>query len=258
MKVLQPWNTKNYYDKASAGSKSGGRLQQILNRLSKKNTRILDVGCGEGTRLSNLIRKSSHLYGIDASEYAIRRAKKQYPDIHFKSGNAEDLSYKNESFDVVYSAYVLEHLSNPRAVIDEMVRVTKNDGTIVLAAPNYGSPNRSSPVYLGNRLVKLLKGFITDYMKQINPDTDLNWEPVVPREDMYEMDTDTVVEPYARSLVSYLSFKGLTILEVNTCWEEELEGAKMQQKIFRKLAEWNIYPFVYWGPHILVVARKKN
>jgi glycosyltransferase involved in cell wall biosynthesis/SAM-dependent methyltransferase len=50
-------------------------------------------------------------------------------------GNAERLPYKNDQFDWVYSAHCLEHLDYPENAIEEMIRVLKPDGTLILYLP---------------------------------------------------------------------------------------------------------------------------
>ena len=45
---------------------------------------------------------------------------------------------------------------------------------------------------------------------------------------------------------------------VSTCWDQEIKGAKIIQKFFRRLGEMKIYPFQYWGPHIVVKFVKND
>ena len=86
----------------------------------------------------------------------------------------------------------------------------------------------------------------------------LDWKEVEPIFDKadYEMDFDSTIEPYLGTLVEYLSMNKMKIIEMDSVWERELEVAKLHQKIFRFLGEKAIYPFKFWGPHLLVVAEK--
>jgi len=54
-------------------------------------------------------------------------------------GIGEDLPFADESFDIVFSIAVLEHVQDPGEVIREAIRVTRPGGTIVMNAPNYWS-----------------------------------------------------------------------------------------------------------------------
>lgn len=253
--VKNVWSKDEYYDFAAKGSSDVNHPVMInLKQISKNKTNLLDMGCGEGTRLANIADKGTNVYGIDISPKAIEIAKKKYPKFNFHVGNLEKLPYANEKFDLVYSAFVLEHLDNPKKAIKEGIRVLKKGSSILVAAPNYGAPNRASPPFKGNRFLKLVTGFVKDFV----PSKSLNWQKVKPIADSekYESDWDTVVEPYAGSLARYLRGLGLTVTQCSTGWRMERKNASLLQRIFRMLGEAGIYPFKNWGPHLLVIARK--
>lgn len=258
-KPLDAWQSENYYHLAGEASldvSHPGMKELII--LSKGAGSILDLGCGEGSRLNLLKDKNKKLVGIDISEQGIRMARTQYKDIEFFSGDLEELPFKTQEFDLVFSAFVLEHLTNPAKVLDEALRVLKKGGKIVLIAPNYGAPNRCSPPYKDSRLQKLLNGFLSDLFSIYSKDRNLNWNKVEPisKKNRYEIDWDTTIEPYIRSLNDYLSQKNVRIININSCWIEELKSVKFHQKIFRFLGEKGIYPFVFWGPHLVLVGEK--
>lgn len=97
---------------------------------------VLDAGCGEGftlTRLSvNKIGKK--LEGVDFSEDSILIGKKIHPHITLNIGDIYKLPYKNDSFDLVISTEVLEHLSKPEEAFREILRVSKK--YCLLSVPN--------------------------------------------------------------------------------------------------------------------------
>jgi 2-polyprenyl-3-methyl-5-hydroxy-6-metoxy-1,4-benzoquinol methylase len=88
---------------------------------------ILDVGCGEGFTLKKL--KDNHIgkkfEGIDNLDSAIAIGNKVHPDITIKNGDIYDISYKDNSFDLVLCTEVLEHLEDPEKALKELKRVTK-------------------------------------------------------------------------------------------------------------------------------------
>ena len=262
MKELSSWKTKEYYLKAKEGSLEFSHPgMKILQRYINKNDvyKILDIGCGEGTRLAGLINKNKEKEGrgIDISNTAIQMAKKNYPYLNFIKSDLENIPFKNDTFDLCYSAYVLEHLDNPEKLLEEARRLLKSNGVLILIAPNYGSPNRSSPCYKGSRIKKLVFGYIKDLLK-IFSNNKLDWNKVTPisSKKKYEIDWDCQTEPYLGSLINYLKKKGFNILEYSSCWEEESNRSSMVQKVIYLLARIKIYPFYYWGPHFVVVARK--
>ena len=243
-----------YYRTARKGSLDVSHPgMKILLKLARDADSTLDLGCGEGTRL-NLLATRGQGVGVDISSKAISLAKKKYPNFDFRVGDLEKLPFKEKSFDLVYSAFVFEHLDNPEKVIKEAIRVLTPGGKLVVIAPNFGAPNRSSPPFKGSRLVKLLAGFI----KNMLPGKSLGWAKVMPiaTAGAYEIDWDTTIEPYLGSLMGFLKSLQMKIISYDSCWNEELKGAGYLQRLFRFLGEKGIYPFNLWGPHLVLVVQK--
>lgn len=252
--LINKVRNQKYYSIANKGSGELDHpaMKHLLN-ISKEADKILDLGCGEGTRLNFVVPNGKIGYGIDINKTGIEIAKKKYPH-NFQIGDLEKLPYKDSSFDLVYSAYVFEHLENPEKVVKEGLRVLSKGGYFLVVCPNYGSPNRASPPFRGSRIRKFMRGIIND----IFPSNNLNWNKVDPiaTENEYDIDWDTTIEPYLGSFEKYLIRKGLKVMYSNSCWEKEEKKAKYLQKLFRLLGESNIYPFNKWGPHLFLVAKK--
>ena len=119
------------------------RLPLYLEVGLKDAELVLDVGCGSGvvTRdIANLTK--GKVIAIDGSKDMINVANevlKRYSNVELRLGNAENLPFKNDIFDIVTCNLLLMWADNPQKVVDEMARVTKNNG-IVLATlePDYG------------------------------------------------------------------------------------------------------------------------
>lgn len=255
------WRSEVYYQLAKKGSLDIKHpAMVVLQKLAGVSNRILDLGCGEGTRLYTIAGTPKKAVGVDISETAINLARKSYPKINFVVADLEKIPLKKNSFDLVYSAYVLEHLTNPSKVLLEAIRLTSKSGYLVLVAPNYGAPNRASPPFRGSRLLKFVRGFVDDLTVSFRRNNYLNWTKVKPIaiSNNYDVDWDTTIEPYIGSLIYFLKGRKMTINEYTTCWKEELPNAKIHQIIFRFLGELGIYPFLMWGPHLVVVAQKNK
>ncbi len=253
------WRSDDYYLLAKKGSMDVNHPgMRILKQLASISTKILDLGCGEGTRLNWISEGRGKGVGVDISDTAIKLAKKTYPKVAFIKADLEKVPLKDKSFNLVYSAYVLEHLSKPEKVLSEAMRLLIEDGLLVLIAPNYGAPNRASPPFKGSRIRKVVMGLIDDFILHFKTSSDLKWTKVNPiaTRDEYYIDWDTTIEPYIGSLINFLKGKGMKIKYFTTCWLEELPSAKIHQVVFRLLGEIGIYPFLMWGPHLVVVAQK--
>ena len=100
--------------------------------------RVLDLGCGTGDdtrRLARLVAPGE-VIGIDASEAMIAVARQRLEGTgvpaSFHVGDAMALDFPTDSFDAVRCERLLIHVSDPAAVLDEMVRVTRPRGRIVV------------------------------------------------------------------------------------------------------------------------------
>ncbi len=97
---------------------------------------VLDVGCGEGFALQKLYqsRIGKRLEGIDFQKEAIELGRKIHPHLNLETGNIYNLSFKDNSFDLVMATEVLEHLEEPRKGLKELIRVSKK--YLLLSVPN--------------------------------------------------------------------------------------------------------------------------
>lgn len=245
------WNSAEYYHQARAASEDAHpALIFLRNRYQEKS--VLEIGCGEGTKLAGL--DAERKTGIDISPVAVRDAKKKIDEAVV--GDAESLPFGDSTFDAAVSFFSLEHCESPEKVLAEMVRVTRSGGEIVVLTPNFGAPNRQSPCFTGSRIHKLAGGFFADFF----PSRSLGWNHVTPLSltKEYESDYDTVVEPYALSLIRYLKSQGLEIVHNDTHWDVPVGAENVMQRFFHTAASLRIFPFIYWGPHAFVIARVKK
>lgn len=97
---------------------------------------VLEVGCGIG-HLSMELKDSTYT-GIDVAQGSIKLAKKTFPQHKFICGNADKLAqiFKGRKFDWVIASDVFEHMDNPLKVVEQMARVTKSGGKILIKSPN--------------------------------------------------------------------------------------------------------------------------
>ncbi|VVB80276.1 Ubiquinone/menaquinone biosynthesis C-methyltransferase UbiE [uncultured archaeon] len=112
----------------------GVYLNKILSTLSKGSS-ILDVGCGVG-QVANFLQTNGYaVTGIDISPLFIKEGRK-LGKAKLLEMDSTKLKFKDESFASVISAESLEHMPNPKKVLEEMDRVLKKKGLLVLRFPN--------------------------------------------------------------------------------------------------------------------------
>jgi ubiquinone/menaquinone biosynthesis C-methylase UbiE len=108
------------------------RISIILKALEGEE-RVADIGCGEGYILERI--KSAEVVGLDISDTAIKKASR-VKNANVVKGNAESLPFSDSYFDAALCSETLEHTQHPRKVLEELSRVVKPGGKIVLSVPN--------------------------------------------------------------------------------------------------------------------------
>jgi methionine biosynthesis protein MetW len=109
---------------------------QIIANLIEKNTKILDVGCGDGTLMEFLKNnKKTNIRGIELSKNKVQKCIGK--GLTVIEGDAEkDLGqFPDESFDFVILSQTLQAFLNPEKVISELLRVGKK---AIVTIPNFG------------------------------------------------------------------------------------------------------------------------
>jgi len=110
-------------------------VERICATLNTPNPNILDVGCGTGANLK-MLAAYGKTEGVDISEQAVEFCRQRGLD-SVMLGAAEQLPYANESFDLVISLDVIEHLDDDVAGLQEMRRVLRPDGRLLLFVPAF-------------------------------------------------------------------------------------------------------------------------
>jgi SAM-dependent methyltransferase len=115
------------------------RLQMIARWAKLENARVLEAGCGVGMYASQIRRRYTN--DVEAFDIEAARVKQAAVDTpHALISAAEYLPYKTGSFDTIISNEVLEHVTEDHMAAQEMVRILKPGGRIVIFAPNRWYP----------------------------------------------------------------------------------------------------------------------
>ncbi len=107
-----------------------------LSFLDDKDRCIIDLGCGEGITLGKIVKAhpNSQVYGIDVLEENIEICKNY--DLPVKKGECDNIDLPDNSVDAVVFMEVIEHLEDPTATINEIYRILKPEGKLILVYPN--------------------------------------------------------------------------------------------------------------------------
>ncbi len=118
-----------------------GKKKQVVKEIldSIKYESVIDIGCGDG-ELFSLIKKNSKYTGVDISPTQLKSFKNSLNSTSnmpvLIEADVSSLPLETNSFDVAIACDVLEHVIDPLVVINEIKRVVKKGGYVIIGIPN--------------------------------------------------------------------------------------------------------------------------
>lgn len=109
------------------------RLKKLMQSGARK--RLLDIGAGYGQFLHHARPFFTEVIGTEVSESAVALAKVKY-GLTLLAGQIDDLNLPPQSFDVITLFHVLEHVPNPRNLVERCHAILRPQGILVIAVPN--------------------------------------------------------------------------------------------------------------------------
>ena len=139
---------KEYYKhsegyRAHLEAKGPAYFQQFVHvvcECSGPEDRILDIGCGTGESTREILQRNRRVIGTDLSRLFIHHDKGASSNPSFVTSDASKLPFPDRSFDVVCAMEFIEHVWPVDLVLNEIDRVLKPSGRVVLVSPNLLSP----------------------------------------------------------------------------------------------------------------------
>jgi len=119
-----------YTEKFTHNELSNTLFHEAFN-FNVKGKKILDVGCGDGVDLAIFEQQGAKVFGIDPSSEFIAKAQTNNPTGIFKKGVGEALPCEDAKFDIVISKWAMQTSTDVPAVLREMARVIKKNGTLI-------------------------------------------------------------------------------------------------------------------------------
>jgi len=132
----------------------------FLFRLFLKQSRfVLDLGCGVGEYLKYAIGKNRTVIGVDLDKSLLQNRLFNFTPLQ---GDAQNLAFKDEIFDLVLFSEVLEHLPHPEKALNEIKRILKPNGILIISTPSkkslYEKQHLVFVIYLFIRIFQRLTG----------------------------------------------------------------------------------------------------
>lgn len=132
------------------------RLEIVKKHVDLDNKQILDLGCGKGVWLNQFSKLAGpkNVFGSDIDADLISEIPAEVADPNnLKICPAESLDFADNSFDVVFTNEVLEHVVDDRKAVEEIVRVLKPGGKFICFTPNRGWPFEQHGIFIGEKYV---------------------------------------------------------------------------------------------------------
>lgn len=138
--------------------------KKFLTKNIKENSKVLEVGCGDGRSLKDIIDVTKNLTGIDHDDKAIKDAKNNFKNISqvkLLVAKAEELPFNNDSFDYVICMTTFANFGDKKyEVLDEMKRVLKDNGSIIISV--YGEDALEERMKMYRKLKAKIKDISKD------------------------------------------------------------------------------------------------
>ena len=111
-------------------------VKQFINQFARKG-KVLDIGSGTGKILEELKNNGWQVYGVDGEKEAIVWSQKRGINCQLLDVTKEKLPFADNYFDLVLALDFLEHIPDEHSVIDEIKRVVKRGGVLIITVPAY-------------------------------------------------------------------------------------------------------------------------
>ena len=155
--------------------------KDLIHELTKeyKNGKVLEVAIGDGLPYAQQLNEVGYeVFGIDIAPTHIDLVKKLFPSINVTLGDAEDLCFSSDFFEIVYCFRSTWYFPNLTKAISEMLRVVKVGGLIMFDIQNMNHPIHQKSIKMSlrkerNHLImnlseKFIKNFIKILLRRVN------------------------------------------------------------------------------------------
>ncbi len=138
---MKSTSLKHYYNKIWEGGEEPSYISALTEPLDNMHinnkTMILDIGCGNGLIGEGLIKKyKCKMVGIDISSSALNMAKQKGYDVRFCDLDHGGLPFEDNYFDIIIASAIIEHIYDPKILLEEAYRVLGQRGKIIILTPN--------------------------------------------------------------------------------------------------------------------------
>ena len=113
---------------------------EMISHVPAGTRELLDIGCGTGFFLAELVREHPRAVGLDISHAMLKVSDQYVPDARLVTGDAENLPFREGRFDTVFCKGSLHHLRDHHGFLQACRRLLKPGGVLILSEPCNDNP----------------------------------------------------------------------------------------------------------------------
>lgn len=130
---------------------------------------VLEIGCGLGRGINLLLSKCNSYTALDKNEQLIKHLQQKYPDGRFIAHYIPPMKkLTNESFDFVICFQVIEHIKNDQLLVQEIHRVLKPKGKLIISTPNIKQSLTRNPWHIREYTAESLEKLLAQFFQKID------------------------------------------------------------------------------------------
>jgi SAM-dependent methyltransferase len=140
-----------------------------LDAIDFAGKQVLEIGLGQGADSEQIVKRGGIFSGVDLTDEAVKRTLmrfsiKNLPFDRIEQATAQDLPFANDTFNIVFSHGVLHHIPDIRSAQQEIARVLKRDGRLIVMVYAKWSLNYLLSIFALRRL-----GLLALYASRSDP-----------------------------------------------------------------------------------------
>lgn len=145
-KVAASWPARYANDVSFQNYNFIVRRKHVLQLFDKEQGRYLDAGCGAGDFIPALLARGGDVFAVDVTAHMISQAEARFCScdsterIHLSRADVTNLDFPESYFDAIVAVGLIEYLSADEPILEELYRVLKPGGILILTVPNLASP----------------------------------------------------------------------------------------------------------------------
>ena len=192
--------------------------------------RVLDAACGSGWGTALLARSAAEATGVDFAPPLLAEARRDHAGVaRFEEGDLRDLPFGDGEFDHVVCFEAIAHVADPEQVLDELRRVLRPGGLLLISAPNADVYPAGNPLHLSEMTSTALEAMLRDRFATVAVHRQQSYHASLlgPADLLAQDDADAAVEVEVRKLVGGPSGSELHAVAVATDGELPPEPAHL-------------------------------